>query len=80
MSKTDRPSRAAPTLPMPREPPKIQSSTVVPSAPAVIFSFRDRGPSFSSSSLCQSSFQGCGSTGACDAFIMPGMLVQCQAC
>ena len=53
MSSTDRPNRAAPTLPMPSEPPKIQSSTVVPRAPAVIFSFRDRGPSFCSSSLCR---------------------------
>ena len=51
MSRADRPSRAAPTLPMPRDPPKIHSSTVVPSDTAVIFSFRDRGPSFSSSSL-----------------------------
>ena len=51
ISSTLRPSRAAPTELTPSCWPKIQSATVVPSAPAVIFSFKLSGPSFLSSSL-----------------------------
>ena len=45
------PSRAAAKELMPTEPPKIQRPTVTAKAPAVIFSSRERGPSFSSSFL-----------------------------
>ena len=46
-----RPRMAAATALTPTCAPKIHSPTVRPSAPAVIFSLRDSGPSFSSSSL-----------------------------
>eukprot|EP00955_Chlamydomonas_euryale_P104787 365594-Chlamydomonas_euryale.AAC.5 len=49
MSRMARPTMAAATALMPKLPPKIHSATVTMNAPAVIFSFRDSGPSFSSS-------------------------------
>ena len=51
MSRMARPRMAAATALTPTCAPKIHSPTVRPSAPAVIFSLRDSGPSFSSSSL-----------------------------
>jgi hypothetical protein len=51
MSRMARPRSAAATALTPSWPPKIHRLTVSPSAPAVIFSLRDSGPSFLSSSL-----------------------------
>lgn len=51
MRRMARPSRAAATALTPSWPPKIHSATVRPRPPAVIFSLRDSGPSFCSSSL-----------------------------
>jgi hypothetical protein len=51
MSRMARPSSAAATALTPICAPKIHRPTVRPSAPAVIFSLRDSGPSLASSSL-----------------------------
>lgn len=56
MSMMDRPRRAAATALTPTWPPKIHRPTVTARAPAVIFSLRDRGPSFFSSSLIEHTY------------------------
>ena len=82
MSRMLRPSRAAPTEPMPIWPPKIQSATVMPRAPAVIFSFRLRGPSFFSSSLQATAchLRPCSTTGMSEQVVaLPPACVRAQS-